>query len=1283
MTLIAQRTVTGAEVRPTLRTDRRRRRLSSVIARYADRSRPHIVSVHRLGEALAPSDITVVLREEWKDRLVGPEDVIVIVYLPLGGAGGSGSSIALAVGAIALAVVAPYLVGALGAAGIPGLVGAGGALTLGGQVLASGIVMGGMALMSMAFKPKANKQQDTDDRPVYGVSGGGNLPRPGDRIPRLYGRCWTTPDLSQPDYFRYEGEDQILFKRMTITLGGCQIHRIRVGNQIMATSSDGVNFSIRSAFEGSQVEVVNPGEACSLVPRDVVSSSAVQGNALPRPDDPNGQWSPAFTITGPGVTINRIQVDISAPQGSILNFTNSKGAQEAGAPLGWEFQYRKVDDNGSYIGDWKLLTSEGQDRLSRRPLRFTRIVSVPEGRYAVRGRNLYNNTPRNARETNITNTLQWDGLRGYVPDTRRRYHVTELAIKVRSSPALAVNSFAEVQVEATGKVPVWNGSAWTAPQATRKAVWIYADVMRNASYGGAISDSAFDAETAKWYADTVGQFDTFDGVIRGPDSIWNVAGAVLFPLRAEPVQLGRLWSLVRDEPHTGRRHVITPRQIVHGTSGLIFDTDPDRGDAHLLAEYEEKADPRRPLQLPAVIYGNPSITPTRRKMFGVSSWDHAVHLARWLAAGAFFRRQVARFSTEHDGRIYKRGDRIAVDIWFSSNAKIASILSVSGQTLTLDRPVAYTAGDHIVLRDRSGREWGPVLLNGQGAQADKLVLNASSRATVEAQTGLPLTSVLAIGLMEETTVLIGPGTTFQRNYLVRSAKPSGRDRVDVEAVIDRQEVWDAIGAVPVPNPHDDYDPDVDILPPTNLSVTERLFNDGGTVRSAVTFRWVRALDQRALLTEVEYRIVPNTIPDVGNTDPDTVLVPPISDGSWHNMGGTEGTSFEEYDLPACYIDMRARSVYTALSGSVWVYLRNVPVLGLMAPPSDVTGFMASILNDAMRLTWNPVPDLHFSHYEIRFSPKMTGATWGTAVPLVLRTTLTTEQVPARVGTYLIKAVSITGIASRNAALIVSDVEALHDLNAVENLVQQPGFVGAKTNVFVNSELAGLQLDYTDDFFSRTNVFGVADWFLGNGGLAPEGTYVFAETLDLGDIYTSRLTAAVEAFGLNVTDDFFARPDVFSVEDFFMLEDPSVWDVDIEYRTTNDNPSGAPKWSDWQPFVIGDVSARAFQFRARLYSFEFAVTPVVTRLEVQIDMPDRILSGEDLAIPAAGRRVIFSPAYKVLKGLGITAQGLLTGDTYSITSKDATGFNIRFFSSSGTPVARTLDYVAVGYGRSGN
>jgi hypothetical protein len=94
-----------------------------------------------------------------------------------------------------------------------------------------------------------------------------------------------------------------------------------------------------------------------------------------------------------------------------------------------------------------------------------------------------------------------------------------------------------------------------------------------------------------------------------------------------------------------------------------------------------------------------------------------------------------------------------------------------------------------------------------------------------------------------------------------------------------------------------------------------------------------------------------------------------------------------------------------------------------------------------------------------------------------------------------------------------------------------------------------------------------------------------------------------------------------------------------------------------------------------------VTPSISKLEVVVDMPDRVTSGDDIlsGTDAGGKVVTFPTAFKVSPALGIAAQNLVSGDFYEIVSKSASGFTIRFKNSGGTVVDRTFDYVAKGYG----
>ena len=90
---------------------------------------------------------------------------------------------------------------------------------------------------------------------------------------------------------------------------------------------------------------------------------------------------------------------------------------------------------------------------------------------------------------------------------------------------------------------------------------------------------------------------------------------------------------------------------------------------------------------------------------------------------------------------------------------------------------------------------------------------------------------------------------------------------------------------------------------------------------------------------------------------------------------------------------------------------------------------------------------------------------------------------------------------------------------------------------------------------------------------------------------------------------------------------------------------------------------------------------VSALSVTVDMHDRVHSETDVesGTDASGKAITYTPAFKSVQGIGISASNLASGDYYVITNKSATGFTIEFFNSSNATINRTFDYVAKGFG----
>lgn len=808
MTQLLFQRVDGKPMASPVDLPRARRRLSALVRRHADHSRPYIVSVHRRREPLAVTDMSVRLRRHWSATTIGPRDTVIITYLPRGGGGSASRSggggkanmagIGLIVATVALAAIGQFwAIGAI-AGGLGVSTATAGAIWAAGSAVA---IAGGYYLFSRATQAKANK---TDDRPVYGVSGGGNLPRSGDRIPVIYGRCWHTPDLSQPDYTAYVGDDsQDLFKRLTIGCGKYAFKSIRVAGVTMWTADSGLT----PAFTGSQIEFIAPGATSTLVPGQVATVAAVASVQLPKAADfPN--YAGPFEFGSGAPLQTRIQLDYSLPQGcyAIPESGKFEGKQ---FPTDWgvRFEYAPCDIDGTPTGPFATLLEDGGNALSTRPMRFTRYVDLPSGRYTFRARNI------GAADTvshpagfsaKITNTVMWEGLRAHIPQAAVRPGITELAMKIRAGKELSVTSFGEVEVEVSRILPVWSGSGWS-DQETELAVWAFADVLMDQRHGAGQPAGKLDLARLLHYATTGAPFNVFSGIIRGPVSVYEAATTILGAMRASPLRLGSVWTMVRDEPKQVRKHVISRRQILRDTTGQTFNLDLSDGSADIIVEWLADGDPRR-MRSHRVTFGSQTTNPRRMSATGARSGEHAIHLATWAAATAYFRRERRAFSMEYAGRNLLPNDPARVDAWYFDPIEAAGIIDAEINELAgfyavmLDSELVVEPGQYAILRGRDGLEWGPIALTQDGG---RLLLNADDVAAAKSMTGLDLEDVLNTDTQSFTTIVIGAYTEVASQWLIRSIGFEGEKTVNVEAVFDAPQVWSALAepiVVPPPPP---------------------------------------------------------------------------------------------------------------------------------------------------------------------------------------------------------------------------------------------------------------------------------------------------------------------------------------------------------------------------------------------------------------------------------------------------------------------------------------------------
>ena len=454
-----------------------------------------------------------------------------------------------------------------------------------------------------------------------------------------------------------------------------------------------------------------------------------------------------------------------------------------------------------------------------------------------------------------------------------------------------------------------------------------------------------------------------------------------------------------------------------------------------------------------------------------------------------------------------------------------------------------------------------------------------------------------------------------------------------------------------------------VQPPASVTLSDQLieYNDG-TVIVALDISVGASPDKFIDFYQVEYKL---------STDSDFII---YAQGSGLNHRVLNVIDQQTYDV-------RVKAVSTAGISSTYVSAQR-KIIGAIAPPSDVTDFSCNVSGQEAHLSWEAVTDLDLAYYNLRFSEAVDGtADWQNSVALVEKISrpATSISVPARQGTYLIKAVDKLGNFSSNATAIISNVTSALNFNTIATQSEHPAFSGTLTNTVISD--SAIELDSSELFDSASGDFDTEtvrffDSGAENADFLSSGNYEFANVIDIGAKHTARITASLTQTSDNPDDLFDNRSGNFDdASSNFDGDTPANCNAHLEIATSDDNST----YTDFRGFVIGEYEARYFKFRVVLISRDNASTPVVSAVTVTIDMQDRIFSDNDVVSGTSTKSITFTKPFKTASyAVGVTAQGMATGDYFTVSNKATTGFDVAFFNSSNAGVSKTFDFIAKGF-----
>jgi predicted phage tail protein len=493
-----------------------------------------------------------------------------------------------------------------------------------------------------------------------------------------------------------------------------------------------------------------------------VEALANESNANPSLIISSGGYIGPFPANAPNTVCQFIGIDIVFPKGLSNNGTNYTVTVEN--------QARPIDASGAALAGWTTLGTESITRNSLSPVRVSYKYARPDplqNRWELRVRRT-TTSPFNA---NIPDECDWAGMRAYLPSVGTYANVTLYAIRVKATEQIPADVARQINIIATRKLPIWNGTTWSAPTVTRSPAWALADILRNTLYGASLPENRIDlakllALDAIWAA----RGDYFDGVYDQTITVWETLLRTARAGRATPIVAGGMVTFVRDQARTVRTALYSPQHMKKGSLSIEYSfRQADDPDGIELAWIDPST--WRQAHIEATVDGSPAIRPASVDLFGVTDQAQAQREATYLARVNTYQRKVVRFATEMDGHIPQYGDLIGISHDVPAWGQSGALLSIAGTTYTTTEPLTWTPSSlhYVGLRKPGGSLSGPYAVTQVADNPNAFTLVG------------PLDFVPRLDLSsgDRTAYLFGPGSQWVQDVVVTKIMPRSETEVEL------------------------------------------------------------------------------------------------------------------------------------------------------------------------------------------------------------------------------------------------------------------------------------------------------------------------------------------------------------------------------------------------------------------------------------------------------------------------------------------------------------------------
>ena len=400
-------------------------------------------------------------------------------------------------------------------------------------------------------------------------------------------------------------------------------------------------------------------------------------------------------------------------------------------------------------------------------------------------------------------------------------------------------------------------------------------------------------------------------------------------------------------------------------------------------------------------------------------------------------------------------------------------------------------------------------------------------------------------------------------------------------------------------------------------------------------------------------------------------------------GESYSPDFEILDSQKGNYEVQVSSYNALLQLSSVATTKTFVAQGKTALPDNVSNLTVEpITEQFIRLRFNQstaIDVLHGGRVYVRHTNRTgANATFETAQDIIQAVAGNSSEVicPALTGSYLLKFQDDGGRFSPTAAKVELTLPNIADSAIVktdrEDTDSTP-YNGAKSNVQYDSTKGRLVLlDPTANAI---------------------GTYDFVDTLDLGATFSLVLKRHFQGTGFYTGDQFDNRTDLIDTWTDFDGTEANDANAKIAVRTTTDDPSSSPNYTNFNDFANGTFRARAFQFRITLETADTAQNMNLQQAGYSATMLSRTEQSSLISSGSGAKAVSFTAPFftgtsglgnanSFLPSVGIFPQNMATGDYFEVTNISGTGFTVHFKNISNASISKNFTYSATGFGIGG-